>query len=272
MAGRLASTIDDLESTNQALFRSNEELKQLDRMKSELLANVSHELRTPVTAIQGYTEALEGGLLGPVSDEQGRAFSIIERNVLRLAGMINQLLSYARLESGTIRLEPQRFDLLAVADDLVRTIKEARGPSLDLRYEVQGEVPEVYGDPNRISQVLDNLLTNAIKFTPEGGAIELIIKRDGADDVEVLVMDTGIGIAESEREKIFDRFYQVDASSTRKYGGIGLGLAIVRQILHAHGADISVEGEPRRGSTFRFCLPVAKSGLTSLGVQGEGAG
>ncbi len=256
MAERLQHTVSDLESSNQTLEALNLELQQLDRMKSDLLANVSHELRTPLTAIQGYTEAMDEGLLGLVNAPQRDALQVVRRNSRRLMTMIEQLLGFSRLEAGAARLDLAAFDLAEIAGHVASSVRAAVAPGLNLRLDVQPGLPPVWGDPAKIAQVIDNLLTNAVKFTPLGNEIRLGVRRRGAD-VEVTVTDRGIGIPAAARARIFERFYQVDASSTRRYGGMGLGLAITRELLTAHGRDILVDSEVGVGTTFRFSLPVA---------------
>ena len=246
----------------------NLDLQQMDRMKSDLLANVSHELRTPLTAIQGYTEAMDEGLLGEVTAQQRDAFKVVQRNSRRLMGMIDQLLAFSRLdapdalganEAGGARLDRAAFDLAEVAAQVVGSVRAGNGAARDLRLELPpGEdgLPPVCGDPGRIAEVLENLVTNAVKFTPAGGEIRVRLGRCG-EEAEVAVADRGIGIPAAARARIFERFYQVDTSSTRAYGGMGLGLAIVREILAAHGREIQVESEEGKGTTFRFTLPLA---------------
>jgi signal transduction histidine kinase len=268
MAEKLARTISDLETSNRTLGQMNLDLQQMDRMKSDLLANVSHELRTPLTAIQGYTEAMDEGLLGEVTVQQRDAFKVVQRNSRRLMGMIDQLLAFSRLDApdalgsndaGGARFEPAAFDLAEVAAQVVGSVRAGSGAARDLRLEVppgEGGLPPVWGDPGRIAQVLENLVTNAVKFTPAGGEIRVRLSRCG-EEAEVAVADRGIGIPAAARERIFERFYQVDTSSTRAYGGMGLGLAIVREILAAHGREIRVESVEGKGTTFRFTLPLA---------------
>jgi signal transduction histidine kinase/DNA-binding response OmpR family regulator len=257
MAGRLHASIHDLEVGNRALQQSNVELRELDRLKSDLLANVSHELRTPLTSLRGYAEAFSEELLGPLTDAQREAVEVCGRNLDRLLFMINELLSYARFEAAGVQVERRPTDLVSVTRQVVESAFASRGPDLNLHLEVEEHLPLVDADGQRIAQVLDNLMTNAVKFTPEGGRIEVRLWRDGGE-VVAEVADTGIGIPREEQQRIFERFYQVESTSTRKYGGIGLGLAIVRQILDAHGCAIEVASEPGVGSTFRFRLPVAE--------------
>ena len=261
MAARLSSTIADLEASNRVMQQSNVELKALDRFKSDLLANVSHELRTPLTSLRGYTEAMSEELLGPLTDGQREALEVGTRNIERLLGMIDELLSFARFESREIELDRRPTDLVEIAAQVVGSVKAARGPELQLELVAEAGLLPVDADPSRIAQVLDNLVTNAVKFTPPDGRIELRLARLG-DAVRVEIADTGIGIASDEVGRIFDRFYQIEASTTRKYGGIGLGLAIVRKILDAHGCAIEVESVVGEGTIFRFQIPVLEQAET----------
>lgn len=264
MAARLTATIADLEASNRALQQGNEELKELDRLKSDLLANVSHELRTPLTAIQGYAEALSGEILGSIDEPQRKALAVVSRNVTRLQTMINELLSYARLESRRIELEQRPFDLAALAEQVITQVRTTRGSELEITLSAPVGPTEVVGDPQRIGQVLENLLINAVKFTPPQGKVEIELAPRGSQ-VEVLVRDSGIGIPPEALSRIFDRFYQVDSSSTRRYGGIGLGLAIVKEIIQAHGTTISVTSDVGKGTTFRFALPIATGDVARAG-------
>jgi signal transduction histidine kinase len=269
MAERLDATISDLETSNRALNSMNLELQEVDRLKSDLLANVSHELRTPLTAIRGYSEALQEGLLGALSDAQRQALEAVDRNASRLLKLIEQLLSYSRLQAGAAQFVFAPFDLREVGRQLVSTLRAAHGPRLNLELEAPEELPPVLGDASAIGQVIENLLSNAIKFTPPGGEIRLRLRRrDG--EVEVEVSDRGIGIPRRALDLIFDRFFQVDSSSTRAYGGVGLGLAIVREILRAHGRTIAVDSTEGRGTTFRFALGLAAAGRADRSARRAG--
>ena len=267
MAGLLSRTIADLEASNARLDRMNRELQELDKVKSDLLANVSHELRTPLTAISGYSEALHTGLLGDLTPPQKDALAIVERNIARLRGMIDQLLSYSRIESGRLEVELRAFELEPAARLVLEAVRAALGRGHELVFSAAAELPEVYGDPGRIAQVLENLLTNAVKFSPAGSRVELRLSLS-PHGVEVVVEDQGIGIDAEAQQRIFDRFYQVDSSSKRHYGGIGLGLAIVKEILELHHSRIEVESRPGEGSIFRFVLPIAaeRTALVNAGA------
>ena len=265
MARRLAETFEDLEASNDGLARLNRELRELDRVKSDLLANVSHELRTPLTAIAGYVEAMSCGLLGELEEDQRSSLVVVERNIRRLRGMIDQLLNYSRMESGQLSVELAAFDLGRVARHVVEAVRTAHGEERLVELHQAPDLPEVYGDSGRIAQVLENLLTNGIKFSDPGETVR--VDLDTVDDgVEVRVTDRGIGIPPELQGKIFERFYQVDGSARRRFGGMGIGLALVREILELNHSQIHVESEPGQGATFRFTLPLAneRTGLVPL--------
>lgn len=268
MAERLDATISDLETSNRALNSMNLELQEVDRLKSDLLANVSHELRTPLTAIRGYSEAMQDGMLGEIADPQRHALGAVDRNAARLLKLIEQLLSYSRLQAGAAQFEFAPFDLRELGAQLVATLRAAHGAKLNLEMEAPDDLPEVLGDASAIGQVIENLLSNAIKFTPPGGEIRLRLRRR-AGDVEVEVADRGIGIPQRAIDLIFERFFQVDSSSTRAYGGVGLGLAIVREILRSHGRTITVESVEGQGTTFRFALGAAPGSRAPRPRQGD---
>ncbi len=265
MAERLQATIGDLEASNERLNRLIEELKELDRVKGNLLANVSHELRTPLTTISGYAETMREGMLGPLNATQRESMEIVERNIHRLRTTIEQLLSYSRMSSGTIEVELRPFELGPVIDHVVEALSSIHGPALGLECEIDPDLPQAYGDAASLAQVFENLLTNAVKFSPTGGRIRLTV-REVAGGIEAAVADAGIGIPAEEQERIFERFYQIDANANRKFGGMGLGLAIVREILELNHSEIQLESRPGAGSTFRFVLPTAadRSGMIPL--------
>src|SRR4029079_11189067 len=260
MSARLKHNVEQLEDSNEKLAAANEDLRELDRVKSDLLANVSHELRTPLTAIKGYTDYILEGRLGPITEKQERGLVVVQRNLERLSKSINALLDYARMETGRLALNVQPFDLAQLLEQIVTTLRsELERKRISFLSRVATDLPPVIADRERVSQVLENLVINALKFTPEGGRITVGASRGslaGRPAAEILVSDTGIGIPEAQIGKVFARFHQVDGSSTRRIGGVGLGLAIVKSILDAHGAAITVESAVGRGTTFRFSLPI----------------
>jgi signal transduction histidine kinase len=260
MTGRLKENVEQLEESNKKLAAVNEELKELDRMKSDLLANVSHELRTPLTAIKGYTDYILERRLGAITEKQEKGLVVVQRNLERLSKTINALLDFSRMDVGRIALNLQPFPLGPLLDQIVTALRsELEKKGLKLTTDVERGLPPVIADREKVSAVLENLIINALKFTPEGGRITVSASRAGSpgrSSAKIRVADTGVGIAPEQIAKIFNRFHQVDTSSTRRFGGVGLGLAIVKSILDAHGTAISVESEIGRGTTFSFVLPV----------------
>jgi signal transduction histidine kinase/DNA-binding response OmpR family regulator len=260
MTKRLKHNVEALEESNKKLAAVNEELKELDRMKSDLLANVSHELRTPLTAIKGYTDYILERKLGGINDKQEKGLIVVQRNLERLSKSINALLDFSRMDVGRIVLNIQPFPLAPLVDQIHTTVRsELEKKGLTLETQIDPSLPSVIADREKLSAVLENLVINAIKFTPDGGRITISAARTPAGSkpgVDIAVADTGIGIAPDQLARIFQRFHQVDSSSTRRFGGVGLGLAIVKSILEAHDSTIQVESQEGRGTVFRFNLPV----------------
>jgi signal transduction histidine kinase len=273
MTERLKENVEQLEESNRKLAGVNEELKELDRMKSDLLANVSHELRTPLTAIKGYTDYVLDRKLGPITDKQEKGFVVVRRNLERLSRTINALLDFSRLEMGRVSVSLQPFELGPLADSILAGLRaELERNGLVARAELAPDLPQVIGDRDKISQVLENLVVNALKFTPSGGRITISACREpGATRpvAQIVVADTGIGIPADQIAKIFKRFHQVDGSTTRRFGGVGLGLAIVKSILEAHGTAIRVESEEGKGTRFRFVLPLLERAEARAAEPGE---
>jgi PAS domain S-box-containing protein len=240
-----------------------------NRSKDEFLATVSHELRTPLNAIMGWTQLLLAKGANTADDERHRrGLETVVRNAKLQAQLIDDLLDVSRIISGKMRLDVQPTDLAAVIDAAVEAIRPAaEGKQIQLRRVLDPFAGPVMGDPARLQQVVWNLLSNAVKFTPKGGKIEVRLERVNSH-VEILVADTGAGITPEFLPHVFDRFRQLDASTTRRHGGLGLGLSIVRHLVELHGGTVRVkspgEGE---GSTFIVALPLSVAHLT----PGEGA-
>jgi len=255
----LQQTLEEANQARERLREANEELKTLDEMKTNLLSNVSHELRTPLVSVMGYTEIILNEKVGPINDVQREYLKISLRNAERLVTLIENLLDFSRLHKGGESLVFDTFDLVECARSslqVVRPVAERRQIQLEL---IAPEAPVlVEGDKNKLLQVFNNLYSNAIKFNRNGGKVTTEI-RVREDSVEVAVSDTGIGIPEDALDKIFTRFYQVDSSSTRKYGGTGIGLAIAQDIIRMHGSRITVTSKLGEGSTFRFVLPRSRA-------------
>jgi len=227
-----------------------------ERSRRELVVNASHELRTPVASLRGHLDSLDNPDRKPRLDPQAREYvKIMASEVRRLSGLVDDVLSLARADAGELRLElrPLRAEEVArqVCDTLAPLARRER--SLELVETSEAGLPLVNGDPDRLAQVLANLVRNAINYTPDGGIISVTTARAG-DDVALTVSDTGIGMSPEELEQVFDRFYRGDESRSRETGGSGLGLAIVRDLIDAMGASISVESKPGSGSSFRILL------------------
>jgi signal transduction histidine kinase len=245
-----------------------DELKQLEALKGNFLANISHELRTPLAPIVGYVDMLLSERPGPLTERQRGHLQVVEQAVQRLHGLIEDLLAFVQMEQGDLTLETRPFALGLLLDEQVHTLlPRATEKGLTVETALPPDLPDVLVDPMQIGRAVKLLLENAIKFTPPGGRIVLAAKAHGRPDdappgwrngyVEVNLSDTGTGIPADKIHRIFDKFYQVDGSSTRSYGGTGLGLALVRQIMDGHGTRVEVESAPAVGSTFRFRLPIA---------------
>ena len=244
---------------NARLFREIEakgrELEVASRHKSQFLANMSHELRTPLNAILGYTELLIDGIYGELSPKAGDVMTRIDRSGKHLLGLINDVLDLSKIEAGQLELALADYSLAEVVHAVVTQVESlAAEKGLILQAAVAPDLPAGRGDERRLAQVLLNLVGNAIKFT-EVGSVRIVAYRDG-DAFVVSVADTGPGIAEADRQRIFEEFQQADSSSTRKKGGTGLGLSIARRIVELHGGRIWVESTVGRGSTFSFRVPV----------------
>jgi len=231
-----------------------EQQKELDRLKNQFIQNVSHELRTPLAIIRGYAELLDAGELGTLGPEQQEPIKVISRRVRMLGNLVDNLTAIIKVETSEMEKEP--VDLTEMARAMLadfRVVAEKAG--LTLTVQVEPNLPWVSGDATQLRRVLDNLLGNALKFTPAGGALSVSLEQEGMV-VVLQVSDTGIGIPEDKVERVFERFYQVDGSMTRRYSGVGLGLALVKEIVEAHGGEVSAASTLGKGSTFRVTLPI----------------
>ena len=236
------------------LGAQNERLRELDRLKDEFVALVSHELRTPLTSIIGYIQLLRDERANGLDTDHFA--EVIERNAERLLHLVGDLLFLSQMQSGQLALELRDTDLAALAQEAVEEARpEAERKHIDLVLSAAA-VPGLAVDPTRIAQLLGNLISNAVKFTPEGGKVGVTLTAEDGEAV-LSVADTGIGIAPGDRERIFERFFRTEAATQRVIPGSGLGLTISRAIVEAHRGTITVRSDGEHGSTFTVRLPLA---------------
>ncbi|MBN2474860.1 MAG: HAMP domain-containing protein [Pirellulales bacterium] len=250
----------DLDAKVDELAQVNMRLYEMNTIKSDFLATMSHELRTPLNSILGFSEVL--GSIDSLKDKQKRYVQNIQTSGRMLLEMINDILDLAKMESGKmdVRLTDFHVEQIVHAQcDMARPLTEKK--NIDLETQIQGGLPVMHQDQSRVQQILNNLLTNAIKFTPEGGRITVIARRDDKDFLVMQVIDTGVGIADEDQQTIFEKFRQARSGApsgdamTREYSGTGLGLSIVRELCRLLGGEVSVQSELGKGSTFTVRLP-----------------
>ncbi|MBL8179651.1 MAG: HAMP domain-containing protein, partial [Bryobacterales bacterium] len=252
---KLNETGEKLQHTVEQLHREHVELEKLERVRKDFVINVSHELRTPLASIQGYTETLLDGALHDTANNV-KFLSIIRQNAERLGRLTADLLTLSRIELKTQKLQPESYYLNALVQDCVDSIMPiAAKKRIRILVEPAPVKSEVYCDSEAVHQILSNLLDNAIKYTPEGGAIHVSSLRKSSL-MEVAVRDTGIGIPEEDQPRLFERFYRVDKARSRELGGTGLGLAIVKHLAKAMGGEVGVRSQHGDGATFWFTLPI----------------
>jgi signal transduction histidine kinase len=262
MTGNLRSAYDGLErkvaERTRDLAVANERLQELDRLKSDFVSNVSHELRTPLTAIKGAVDLVLREVAGPLTEKQTHYLTRVRSNTQHLAGLINDLLDLSKIESGKIEVKTSHVSLGGLVHEVVETLRPVAAEKV-IALEAAITEPSilVWADRDKINQVLMNLIGNAIKFTPAQGRVTVSALRNGKESIQVSVSDTGPGVPPDEKEKIFDRFYQIAQVGGAKPKGTGLGLAICKALVELHGGKIWVESEINRGSTFSFTLPAS---------------
>jgi PAS domain S-box-containing protein len=264
--------ITDRKQADAQLQRSNEELARATRLKDEFLANMSHELRTPLNAILGMTEILQAQILGQVNDQQQQSLQTIEKSSTHLLELINDILDVAKIEAGQIELNCQPTDIAMLCQGSLAFIKQqAFNKNIELKLAVSSSLPKMGIDERRIRQVLVNLLNNAIKFTPKGGKVTLQVNcipyqssdanlenmALARDTLEISVIDTGIGIAPDQIDRLFQPFVQVESALNRNYNGTGLGLALVKRLVKLHGGTVELTSELGAGSCFKILIPAA---------------
>lgn len=244
-----------VEERTAELQKALERVSELSQLKANFIANISHELRTPLTHIKGYIELLITESLGSITSEQRHALTISQQSTNRLEGLIEDLIMVSLASRGELSIMQTDVDIRRLANLAVKSNADAaleRG--VNLHAVVDEDSPLVQADSQKIAWVLSHLIDNGIKFTPSGGSVVVSVKREGENLVIVSVTDTGIGIPSQKLDDIFEPFHQLDGSTTRRYGGTGLGLPLVRQIVEAHGSMLEVQSIEGRGSTFKFPL------------------
>lgn len=237
------------------LEQALERVSELSQLKANFISNISHELRTPLTHVKGYVELLISESLGPISDEQRHALQVSQQASHRLEGLIEDLIMVSLASRGELNIKLESMDIRRIVSLAVKSfVDKAAHREIELKADIDEGIPFAQGDSQKIGWVLGQLIDNGIKFTSKGGSVVVSLKREGENLVIVSVADTGIGMNPSELKDIFEPFHQVDSSSTRRYGGTGLGLSLVRQIVEAHGSMIEVQSEEGHGSVFKFPL------------------
>jgi PAS domain S-box-containing protein len=239
------------------VFRDVTRETAVDRMKTEFISVVSHELRTPLTAIKGYVDLIVGEQTGPINATQREFLTIVQSSTSRLTALINDMLDISRIESGRVEVKREIVDYGRVVRETVQTLQgEADAQGVTIKADIPDDLPPVTGDADRIAQVLINLLSNGIKYTPRGGRV--IVSFEAAETrVTTRIADTGIGISEADQQRLFQKFFRADNSTTREAGGTGLGLAITKAIVEKLHGSIWMESRPGHGSSFFFSLPTA---------------
>jgi signal transduction histidine kinase len=234
-----------------------ERLSELSQMKANFVANISHELRTPLTHIKGYLELMVTDSLGPLTDEQRNALQVSQKASDRLENLLEDLIMFSLASRGEMSVKQESVDIRRLANLAAKNASQkAEERGVEVHILAKEQLPLVQGDPEKIMWVLNQLLDNAVKFTPSGGRVIFGLKEESTNLIMVSIADTGIGIPAHRLQEIFEPFHQLDDSSTRKFGGTGLGLSLVRQIVEAHGSLLDVNSIEGKGTTFKFPLLV----------------
>ena len=268
LAGEFNKMADQLRDytigLEQKVAEQTAELRAANRHKSEFLANMSHELRTPLNAVIGFSDALKEQYFGPLNEKQVEYVGDINSSGQHLLSLINDILDLAKVEAGRMELNIGRFDLPSVIGNALTLVRErAVRHRVALSSEIDPHLAEMTADERKVKQILLNLLTNAVKFTPEGGSVKVMARLLG-ETIEVAVSDTGVGIAPADQALVFDEFRQVGTDYMRKSEGTGLGLALTRKFVELHGGAMRLESEPGKGSTFSFTIPINVAGADSV--------
>jgi two-component system sensor histidine kinase ChiS len=260
LSNRFMRVYNSLDELNGVLEGKNRELMRMDKLKDDFLANTSHELRTPLNGIIGIADSMIDGAAGPLTDAAKKNLAMVQRSGRRLAHLVDDILDFSKMKNGNLTLHKSSVNLVAAVDLVMSLSRGLVGKkSIELRTSVDPSIPHVHADEDRLTQILTNLVGNAIKFT-KSGVVDVSAQREvkgGVEFVAVTVSDTGIGIDPAAQERIFRSFEQGDGSTARDYGGTGLGLSVTKELVELHGGTIGVDSAVGRGSRFTFTLPVA---------------
>ncbi|MFN3395792.1 MAG: sensor histidine kinase [Thermodesulfovibrionales bacterium] len=255
---------DMIKERTEKLEEAKAMAEAANKAKSEFLANMSHELRTPLNAIIGFSEALSEGLYGPLNEKQKEYIKDIERSGIRLLNTINDIIDVSRIEAGAFVLESTEFSLkeLICSSEAIFSEK-AKKHNIEMTYSVEEGLDIIKGDQRKLKQVLVNLISNSIKFTPDGGKVNVLARRAfntcgerDSEFIEIVVEDTGIGIDEKEIPKLFQAFQQLESPYQKRYEGTGLGLFLIKRLVEMMGGKIWVQSEKGKGSKFTFVIPL----------------
>jgi signal transduction histidine kinase len=257
-----SATLRLLRRKEHDLEKRTTELIQVNTQRSQFIASMTHELRTPIHGVQGLADVIAAGVYGPVTDKQRDACASIKRSAQSLLGLVDDVLNLARAEAGKIEARPRAVDITALVERVTASVSWMVGTKhIALDADVAPELPFVQSDDRWLAHILVNLVSNAVKFTPEGGKVTVrAYDRPETHEVVLEVIDTGIGIARADRERIFEPFRQGDSSDEKGYGGVGLGLALVARLTDLLGASVELDSEVGKGSTFRVIVPLDYQG------------
>ena len=250
-----------------AVFRDATRERQAELAKAQFIEAVSHELRTFMTSIKGYVDLLAAGAVGSISPQQRQFLQIVGSNTERMVALVNNLIAISEMDRGAVTVQPTSVDLANLIQEAVSAIRsDAEDHDLDLTVKLPAKLAPAWGDPRQLRQVMDNLLDNAVRYTPKHGRITVWATEAHLDDgpwahteLVVSVRDTGVGIPAQDHERIFERFTRGENTLSIEAGGTGVGLAIVRSLVEAHGGKVWVESEPGMGSTFTFTVPAERA-------------
>ncbi|HJR79724.1 MAG TPA: ATP-binding protein [Anaerolineales bacterium] len=247
-----------VEERTVELQKALERVSELSQLKANFIANISHELRTPLTHIKGYAELLISESLGGITEDQRHALQVTQQSTGKLETLIEDLIMVSLASRGELSIKQENVDIRRLSNLAIKSsMNKAQDRGVQLQAIIDDDIPVVQADVQKIAWVLSQLIDNGIKFTASGGSVVVSVKCEGQQLVVISITDTGIGIPTHRLNDIFEPFHQLDGSTTRHYGGTGLGLSLVRQIIEAHGSMLEVQSSEGHGSTFRFPLLVA---------------